>query len=173
MSTPAPVEYEIIDIVCNLVRTQLDLSEQRVWIYNQKMTISDAAGLFVDVAFTGAKPFGANTRPLATDEGLSEIQSVNVQETYTINLYSRDESAFLRAWEVIAALTGDASEKAQEEYSFQFSQIPTGFVDTSFLEASARLFRQTITFNAIRLRTKTRVISYYDKFRKAVLYTNQ
>lgn len=173
MSTPAPQDYEIIDVICDLVRGDMDLDEQRVWIYNQKMNIPDSPGLFVDVAFTGARPYGANSLPVETDSGLSETQSVNVQETYSINLYSRDESAFSRAWEVTAALTGNSAEQAMELHNFQFGQIPTSFVDTSFLEASARLFRQTISFNALRVRSKTRAISYYDKFRKAALYTNQ
>jgi len=42
------------------------------------------------------------------------------------------------------------------------------------VEASARLFRQELIFNAIRSYTKTRVISYFDKFSiPPTIITNQ
>lgn len=175
MSTPAPVEYEINTLLCSLIQSGLALSDQHVWIYNQKQNIPDRAGLFVCVSLTGAKPFGNNARPQTQPNGdFVEIQSVNVQETYTVTLYSRDESAYSRAWEVLAALGGNAAQQLQERYHFQIANLPTAFVDTSALEASARLFRQDITFNAIRLRSKTNVIEYYNKFQvPPAIFTNQ
>lgn len=174
MSTPAAVEYEIIDVICTLIQSQLNLPQGTVWIYNQKKNIPNGAGLFVEVEFVGSKPFGINAQEVTQDNGdYVEIQSVNVSEMYKIVLYSRDESAKTRAWEVLAALGGNAAQQAQELYSFQFAKLPSNFVDTSALEASARLFRQDITFNAIRFRTKTNVIAYYNKFDNFQLLTNQ
>lgn len=165
MSTPAPVDFEIIDVICNLIREQLDLTEKQVWIYNQKQKIPNDPGLFVSVALFSTKPFGVSSVCGDDEAGnFVETQSSNVQETYKVVLYSRDESAKARAWEVHLALTGVLSQQMQELYCFKFAQLPTAFTDTSAVEASARLFRQDITFNAIRSRTKTRVINYFDKF---------
>lgn len=175
MSTPAPVEFEIIDIICDLIRVQMDLPDQSVWIYNQKKKIPETPGLFVEVAMIGSKPFGATSDCRNDAAGnFTEYQSVNVQETYTVVLYSRDESAKQRAYEAHLALSGVLSQQAQEIYAFKIAQLPTAFIDTSALEASARLFRQDLTFNALRFRTKSRVIDYYDKFQiPPIIYTNQ
>lgn len=165
MSTPAPVEFKIIDVICDLVKEQLGLAQNRVWIYNQKARIPDSPGLFVEVVFNRARPFGATSVCCDDSAGnFTEYQSTNVQETYTIELYSRDESAFDRAPEVIFALTGVLAQQAQETYGFKFGDIPTDFHDLSFIEASARLFRQAISFNALRAHNGHRVIEYFDKF---------
>lgn len=165
MSTPGPVDFEIIDIICNLIKAQLDLTDDQVWIYNQKQKIPNLPGLFVSVALFNTKPFAVSSFCGDDEAGnFCEFQSSNVQETYKIVLYSRDESAKTRAWEAHLALTGVLSQQAQEQFCFKFAQLPTGFTDTSAVEASARLFRQDITFNAIRSRTKIRVIQYFDKF---------
>lgn len=165
MSTPAPTDFEIIDVLCNLIKLQLDLPDDRVWIYNQKVKIPNLPGLFVEVAFTGSKPFGAASECKDDEAGnFVEYQSVNVQETYKIILYSRDESAKTRAAEAHMALSGVLSQQAQEQYKFKIAQLPSGFLDTSFVEGSARLFRQDLTFNALRVRSKSRVIQYFDKF---------
>ena len=165
MSTPLPVEFKVIDVICNLIKQQLALDDSRVWSYNQKTKIPNDPGLFIEVAFVRAKPFATASVCQDDDAGnFTEFQSTNLQETYTIALYSRDESAFTRAHEVIFALTGTLAQQACETYEFKFSDIPTAFIDVSFLEASARLFRQEITFNALRVKTGQRVIDYYDTF---------
>lgn len=165
MSTPAPVDFKIIDVICDLIKTQLALPQNRVWIYNQKARIPDSPGLFVEVAFNRSRAFGASSVCCDDNAGnFTEYQSTNVQETHTIELYSRDESAFSRAHEVIFALTGIAAQQAQETYGFKFGDIPTDWNDLSFIEASARLFRQAISFNALRAHSGQRVIEYFDKF---------
>jgi hypothetical protein len=165
MSTPAPVDFKIIDVICDLIKAQLALPQERVWIYNQKARIPDSPGLFVEVVFNRSKPFAATS--VCRDDAVgnfTEYQSTNVQETYTVELYSRDESAFTRSPEIIFALTGARAQQAQETYGFKFGDIPTDFHDLSFIEASARLFRQAITFNALRPHNTERVIEYFDKF---------
>lgn len=175
MSTPLPAEFKIIDIICDLLRNQLALTEEQVWIYNQKRDIPNTPGLFIEVGLVATKPF-ATASHCADDEAgnFCEFQSLNVQETYYIHLFSRDESAFSRAWEVSLALSGVISQQAQETYGFRFGQIPTSFLDASFLEASARLFRQDLTFNALRSYSKTRVIQYFDQFNiPPIIHPNQ
>jgi len=165
MSTPAPTNFEIIDVLIDLIKNQLDLTDSQIWIYNQKVKIPNDPGLFVEIAFISARPFGVSSICSEDDAGnFIETQSVNQQETYKIVLYSRDESAKTRAWEAHLALSGVLSQQAQEQFSFKIAQLPTGFIDTSAVEASARLFRQDLTFQCIRSRTKIRVINYFDQF---------
>lgn len=165
MSTPTPVEFKIIDLICNLLKEQMDLSSQRVWIYNQKMKIPNDAGLFVEVRFVAAKPYGSNYECKDDEAGnFTEFQTLNQMEIYGITLYSRDESAFSRAHEVLMALTGVAAQQIQEQYHFKIGQLPASFTDTSNLEASANLFRQDLVFHTIRAYEKRRVIQYFNQF---------
>lgn len=165
MSTPAIADFSILDLICNLIKSNLDLTDEEVWIYNQKRKIPNSPGLFVEVARISARPFSSNSKCDDDEAGnFVEVQTVNMQETYGITLFSRDESALSRSHEIVMALTGVLSQQIQEQYSFKFGNIPTSFNDTSFLEASARLFRQDVVFNAIRFYSKTRVIQYFDQF---------
>ena len=175
MSTPVPVEYKVIDVVCQLLKSQLDLTDEQVWIYNQKRDIPRGSGLYIEVEFLSSKPFGVRTHCDNDEYGnFTEYQSSAVQETYAIRLFSRDESALSRAWEAHLALTGVASQQLQEQYCFKLADLPMSFSDESFLEASARLFRQGITFNALRAYHKQRIISYYDRFQiPPTIHVNQ
>jgi hypothetical protein len=175
MSLPTPIDFKILDVLCTLIKDQMDLPDTSVWIYNQKRMIPHDPGLYVEVALRSMRPFGSNSQHQDDDAGnFTEYQFVNVQETYGITLYSRDESAITRAYEVVMALSGVLSQQLQETYSFHLGPIPPEFKDTSEVEASARLFRQELIFNAIRSYTKTRVISYFDKFSiPPTIITNQ
>lgn len=168
MSTPLPpvqYDFKIIDLICDLLKDQMDLSDEQVWIYNQKRDIPRTPGLFIEVAFLASKPYGISSQcDDDADGNFCEQQTSYMQETYTVILYSRDESAFTRAPEVLMALGGVAAQQIMEQYCFKLGPIPIAFVDTSAVEASARLFRQDITFQALRSYVKTRVLAYFDQF---------
>jgi len=165
MSEPAPTDYKIIDVIIDVLTFHMDLSEDQIWIYNQKRKIPDAPGLFIEVAFVGSRPFGSNIFCDDDEVGnFCEFQAVNVQEAYKIILYSRDESAFSRSHEVLFAMNSNAMQQACEKNHFHIGRIPPSFIDTSAVEASARLFRQDLDFQTLRHYTKKRVIDYFDQF---------
>jgi hypothetical protein len=165
MSEPLPVDYKIIDVLVDILTFHMDLREDQIWIYNQKRKIPETSGLFIEVAFVGTRPFGSNSYQDEDEVGnFCEFQAVNVQEAYKIVLYSRDESAFTRAHEVLFAINSNAMQQACEKYSFHVGRIPHSFIDTSAVEASARLFRQDLDILTLRHYTKKRVIDYFDKF---------
>jgi hypothetical protein len=165
MSKLVPIQYKIIDVLCELIREQLDLSENQVWIQNQKRMISESPGLFVEVAMISSRPFGSSYHCDDDEAGVfTEYQSINMMETYAIILYSRDESAMSRAWEVVAALGGVMAQQLQETYGFRIGELPSSFLDTSALEASARLFRQDLQFNCQRAYYKEKSVNYYNQF---------
>lgn len=165
MSQPTPPDYKIIDVLVDVLTRHMDLTEDQIWIYNQKRKIPDTPGLFIEVAFVGTRPFGSNNYQDEDEVGnFCEFQAVNVQEAYKIVLYSRDESAFTRAHEVLFALNSTMMQQACELYHFHVGRIPHSFIDTSAVEASARLFRQDLDILTLRHYTKKRVIDYFDNF---------
>jgi len=175
MSTPAVETFQIADVICDLIKDQLSLDDSQVWIYNQKARIPNEPGLFVTVELQAARSFGTSSLCGNDDAGnFCEFQSVNMQEIYVVKLFSRDESALQRAPEVQMALSGVAAQQMCEQYCFRLGPLSVNVVDTSAVEASARLFRQDITFNALRHYNKTRVIDYYDRFSiPPSIHTNQ
>ena len=164
MSTPCN-DYKIIDVLVAVLTQHMSLTADQIWIYNQKRKIPNDPGLFIEVAFVSARPFGSRTY-CDTDEcgNFCEFQSVNQQETYKIVLYSRDDSAYTRAHEVILALNSTLMQQQCEQYAFSIAELPSSFVDTSAVEASARLFRQDLDFAAQRAHRKKTVITYFDQF---------
>lgn len=165
MSKQVPVEYNIIDLLCQLMQAELDLSVEDVWIYNQRKKIPNTTGLKVVVAQVSQRPFSTQTVCDADDEvAFSEFQSVNVQETYRISLFSYDESAMKRNWEATVALASDLSQRLQEQFCFHIAPLTQPFQDVSFLEASANLFRQDVLVVTMRAYYKAKTIPYYDKF---------
>ena len=165
MPTPLPQQPELITILAGIIERELDLQEKgRVFIYNQKYTIPSDPGLFIDIAFDRSRPFGSSLRYRNDDQGrLVEEQYQCAQETYTVNLFSKNEEALRRSHEVIFALHGTYAQQQAEKYSFKFGFIPTNFVDVSAAEAAARLNRYSLTFNVLRSYSRNRVVEYFDK----------
>jgi len=164
-----PQEFELIKVLAELLRTELDLTvaPPRVFIYNQKWNIPDDDGLFVNVSFLSDRVFSSNSTivndPLS-DTGMTEELSTNVQETYQIDVFSRDNSARLRKHEVIFALRSLAAQQACETYSFKIGSIPSSFIDLSQIEASARLNRYALRFNLLRGYSRTKSIDAFTNF---------
>lgn len=166
---------EIIKVVADIIQSEMGLGPDRVYLYNQKYRIPPDEGLFIVVGFLGARAFGAKTTyendPISNE--LVEVQSVNQQETYTVDLLSRDSSARVRKQEIILALNSTLAQQMQEQYSFKIANLPTSFNDVSELEATAILNRYQLAFNALVVYRKVKSVPFFDQFQiPPVIHTN-
>jgi hypothetical protein len=91
-----------------------------------------------------------------------------MQETLTVEMFSYDTQAIERMPELIGSFNSVYSEQVQETIGFKIGVVPTAINDTSFLEASALLFRQTITLRVLRAYSKISKADYFDKFKTEV-----
>lgn len=163
-------KVELIKALCDLVQSQLNLKTGSFIIYNQKYNIPTDDGLHGYIGFLRAKTFGSSLNyenvPADGDQpaSLREVQSLNQQETYTINLYSRDGSARQRNHEIIFALHSTACQQMQERYSFRMGYVPLSMIDVSHVEGAALLNRYSLTFQLLRAYTRIKPIEYFDKF---------
>jgi len=161
---------ELIKALCALMESQLTLKKGSFIIYNQKYDIPNDDGLHGYISFVRAKPFGSSLgyENVPANEQLPtrlvEVQYQNVQETYSINLYSKDGSARIRNHEVIFALHSTACQQLQERYSFRMGYTPTSMTDVSHVEGAALLNRYALTFQLLRAYTRSFEIEYFDKF---------
>jgi len=174
MTTPIPGQYEFSKLLAQLLIDQLGLNKNpdvpQVFIYNQKWEIPTVDGLFISIALLSEKIFGTSNRQYWSPQdnngagGMREEITQNVQETYTIDLFSRDASARQLRFQVVAALHSTEAQQLCEQYSFKIATQPTSFIDLSEVEASARLNRYQCTLNVLRSYLQDNAIAWFDKF---------
>ena len=169
---PLPIDTtETITLLAGLIESELGFNpnDHRVMIYNQKWRIPDKDWMFVVVAYLGTKTFGSKLKYVndPTDESqqtLSQVQSVNVQELYSIKCFSRDSEARIRNHEIIWALNSTAAQTLCEQNAFRIASLPSSLTDVSEVEASARLNRYDLTVNVLRAYGRTTPVPSYDNF---------
>jgi hypothetical protein len=158
---------DLAKVLASLIQTELGLADDRVMLGNQKWRIPPDDGLYIVVQYLGGgRTFGSYSKQVVDPQTteLLEVMSVNMMELYQVDAISRDNSARLRSWEIISVMTGTPAQQAQEENAFKIAKLPNSFVDTSELEASARLFRYTLAFSVIRSYTKTKPVQTFTVF---------
>lgn len=158
-----------IGLVLDIIQTQMDLSDDRVLIYNQKWNLPPDAGLHVTAQFLGAEPFSnrGTTENRGDDPdtgGLWEVQDANFREMYQIKVMSRNNEALFRKHLVLMALASNFSQQVQEENSFRIATISTGFNDISEIEGAGILYVYAITISVHAWYHTERKIDYYDNF---------
>ena len=88
---------------------------------------------------------------------------VNEQRQMQIDVYSRNNEARERFWEVQAALTSTAAQELQDQYQFRIGKISNA-TNISGLDGGSDINRFTIRFNCLSWQTKEKPVKYYDWF---------
>jgi hypothetical protein len=151
-------------IICNVIQNYMGLSDDQIWIYNQRKKIPASEGLFVTVAMLSRRPYGNINHLTGSDDSLTQEIGQYMQEILSINIFSYDTEAVERLPELIGSFKTVYAQQMQEKYAFQIGAVPAEVSDTSYLETSAILFRQTITLKVLRAYSKITDAQFYDKF---------
>ena len=93
----------------------------------------------------------------------TEIQDINESRMMQVDVYSRNNDARERFWEVSMALRSVYAEQQMDLYNFKIGTI-TNSQNTSGLDGGSDINRFTISFNVLTHQHKEKVIDYYDKF---------
>jgi len=168
------MSVEYIKVIADLIQTQMDLAVDRVFLYNQQINLPPDQGLFVNVGLIGKKPFGMSKSYLSVSDaegGLQQQQTLNVQETYSVLIWSQNSDARLRNHEVLFALNGDAAQQAQEKYSFKIGYLPTQLMDVSDEDGASRLNRYSLTFNILCGYSQKRRVEFFSTFQEPAIHT--
>lgn len=161
-------------IIVDIINYEMDMPPDRVWIRQQNKIIPNTSDLFIVVGMVSSQPYGVSTRvENIEDGGLNEVQEGVAAETHQIDVFSRDNSALLRRFEVLLALRSYYSQQLQEKNNFQIARIPGNFVNTSDAEGGSNLNRFTLTISCQVWYRKTKVLAspsgdYYDDFTQRV-----
>lgn len=153
-----------LELLCDIIRREMGLSQQRVWVYNQKVMEPKDEQEFVVVELLGAKPFGVVNRHAATGDGLTSHQSVNMMVTVQIDIKSWGMGALYRKEELLLALTSDYAERQQELNAFKIGRLPVSFVNLSAEDGAAIPYRFNLTVNLQYAYTKSQDVAYFDSY---------
>lgn len=150
-----------LQVLAGILQEELNLTDGRVYLWNQKIFEPTDQGLFIAIKALVPKPFGVTN---AIDADGNEVQSVNMCVNTTIDLISRDLSAFNRQAEVIMALSSLYSEQQQEANAMYIAKLSNNFVNLSDLDGAAIPYRFQISVNVQYSEVKTKAAPYYNSF---------
>lgn len=116
--------------------------------------------------FANRKEYFETTETIDDKEVIiyNERLMLNEQRVIQIDVYSRNNEARDRFWEVQAALTSTLAEQLQDQYQFRLGKISNSF-NTSGLEGGSDINRFSIRFNCLVWDEKIIPVDYYEIFR--------
>lgn len=169
------MQKEIEKILVNLIQTSLNLPDNYgldkagneipcVTIKAQNIKLFNTPHIQITVATLSNKVFSNRKEYFENDDGYFEKVFLNEQRQMQIDIYSRNNEARERFWEVQACLGSTLSEQLQNKYQFRIAKISNSF-NLSGLDGGSDINRFTIRFNCLTWHEKVTQINYYDTFR--------
>lgn len=171
---------EIEKIFVELIQTSLDLPNDYgtdpqgnvipcVTIKSQNIKLFNTPKLQITVSTLSNKVYACRKeyfeRVINEDQvEYCERQMLNDQRTMQIDVYSRNNEARQRFWEVQACLGSTLAEELANKYQFRIGKISNSF-NTSGLDGGSDINRYTIRFNCLSWYEKIIPIRYYEIFR--------
>jgi len=182
------MQIEVEKIIVDLIRKYLVLPENygfdangneipTVVIRGQNVKLFNTPNLQITVSTISTNTFANRCEHFERYENNElvyyERVCLNEQRQMQVDVYSKNNEARQRFWEVQASLTSTYSQQLQDKYQFRISKMSNTF-NTSGLEGGSDINRFTIRFNCLSWHEKVMPIDYYDTFRtQASTETNQ
>ena len=160
---------EPIKHICKILQNSLNLTDEQIWIYNQKRDIPNDFGIYFVVNYIGQRIIGNVRKEVATPAGLVEYQSVHSLANFSVDILSRSSKAREMRDKALMALNSTYSQMIQEANGFQIAPNSFSVTNTSEIEGVAELYRYTLSFNVTYMSENSRSIDYYDTFTKEVI----
>lgn len=161
-------------IVCDVIKKELDLCEDQVWVRNQNHKIPNDKRMYVVVGQTDSQIISNVNTPIPTDAGMDELQQIVARENLMIDLFGVTDEPRLRRLEVLLAINSVYSEQAQELNDFKIFPVSTSFTNTTAAEGGSMLNRFSILISCHVWYRKQKSISnptgqyyngdYYDHY---------
>jgi len=157
-------------LFCEILQREMNLSNGRVYLWDQKINQPIDNDLFIAVSVPSARPFGNSNRfNGATAES---DQFVSMQATVDVDLISRGPAARDRKEDLILALDSDYARYQQDANSFFISKLDSRFINLSEIEGSAIPYRYRITVKLQYAYIKARPTDYINTFQQPNVETD-
>lgn len=173
------MKLEIEKIFCKLIQKSLNLPDNYgldkhgneipcITIKSQNIKLFTTPKLQIAISTLSNRIYSNRKYEIITTDEKGQPQyaekiCINEQRQMQIDIYSRDNSARQRYWEVQACLTSTLAEQLQDEYQFRIGTISRAF-NLSGLDGGSDINRYTIRFDCLSWNEKITPIDYYDKF---------
>lgn len=158
---------DVLKTVCDILKVGMNLQDDQVWIYNQKVDIPNDKRLYVVVSLKSETVIGNNIEAKDVSSGQDEVIWSNVVSDIGIELFSYNVNALNRRYEVLSSIRSTYSVQKQEELNCNIGRRPVAFFDSSFLAPSARLYSFYFMYRITHVENSARPIEYYDDFSRA------
>lgn len=170
---------DIEKIIVELIKTSLNLPDNygkddkgneipSIIIQNQNIKLYNTEHLQITVGTISSQVFSNRRENFekVIDNKIHyyERNLINEQRVIQVDVYSKNNEARERFWEVQACLNNTKSAELQDKYQFRISKISNSF-NNSGLDGGSDVYRYTIRFNCLTWQSKTTEVDYYDTFR--------
>lgn len=163
---------QIEEYIVDIIRKELGLSQQNVWIHSQNRKIPpQSQELYVTVGCVDFLPISSKSRYNPEDD--SEIQTVYGRASVQIDILSRSIEARQRRAELLMALNSFYSKEIQDKHQFRIFELPSRFINTSSLEGGSEINRFSLIIRAMISEDKIKDSSYYDVFNAMIISQEQ
>lgn len=174
------MQKSIEKILCDIVQHELGLPDNYgetsngdvipcVIIYSQNIKLFNTNKLQITVRtvsqniYSNRSEFIQNPTAEGGEDAFLEVQDINERRMMQIDVYSRNNDARERFWEVQMALNSVHAQQQMDLYNFKIGTISSS-QNISGIDGASDINRFAITFSVITHQHKEKVIDYYDKF---------
>lgn len=156
-------------LFCEIIRKQLNLPADHVYLWDQKDFQPTDSNLYVVVSIESCKPFSNENVTLANGDSQ---QITNMYAMLGLDIISRGPAARDQKELVIMALNSTYSQQQQEANGFYIGKLSTGFTNLSQVDGAAIPYRFHISVALQYAVSLTSAQPYYDNFNQPEIYTN-
>jgi len=176
------MKKEIEKIFVELIQKSLDLPDNYgtdekgnvipcVCIKAQNIKLFNTPHIQITVSTVSSNTFANRKEYFEKNNNYYERLMLNEQRAMQIDVYSKNNEARERFWEVQAALTSTLASQLMDKYQFRISKISNSF-NLSGLDGGSDINRFSIRFNCLSWQEKTNKVDYYNKFETTVQDSN-
>lgn len=159
------MSYSTPQIMASIMQQGMALSDDQVWVYDQRRELPKDGRTYVVVSLVGVQPYGNNRRYVQGTDALTAKLTQHFQETVSVSVWSRDIAVLGQYPTAVSALVSAYAIKSQEAHGMRIGTIPMSFVDTSYEDGASMIYRVTMTLRVLRAYAETPVsVDYYDQF---------
>lgn len=170
------MKIEIEKIFVELIQKSLNLPDNYgkdndgntipcVTIKSQNIKLFNTPKIQITISTLSNQIYSNRKEEIQLDDGTyCERIDINEQRQMQIDIYSRNNEARERYWEVQACLSSTLAEQLQDKYQFRIGKISRA-INLSGLDGGSDINRFTIRFDCLSWCQKVTPIDYYDKFR--------
>lgn len=155
---------DILKAVCDIIQKGMNLSDDQIWIYNQKIDIPNDKRIYVVVSLKGENVIGNNIQEENEENKLNEIVWSNIITDVGIEMFSYNVNALNRRYEILSSMRSTYSVQKQEELNFNISRRPVAFFDSSFFAPSSRLYSYYFMYRVTHIEKFEKEIDFYNNF---------